>query len=151
MSETYSKTAESVKGNLGASEAYTESVKKITGFTSQLGENYAKSAEMLSKTVEALQVQTQQGNEYATQVQKTVQNLAALNDVYYLQLQATNQQYQVSDKLQGSLNTLLDNMTQSATQSEKYREELSNLTRNISALNNVYGNMLSAMNVNINK
>jgi len=151
LSDTYSKTAESVKGNLGASEAYTESVKKITGFTSQLGENYAKSAEMLSKTVEALQVQTQQGNEYATQVQKTVQNLAALNDVYYLQLQATNQQYQVSDKLQGSLNTLLDNMTQSATQSEKYREELSALTRNISALNNVYGNMLSAMNVNISK
>lgn len=151
LSDNYAKTAASVKGNLEASEAYTASVKNITTYTSQLGENYSKSADMLSKTVEALETQTQQGKAYADQVQKTVQNLSALNDVYYLQLQASNQQYQASEKLQGSMNTLLDNMTQSAAQSDKYREELSNLTRNISALNNVYGNMLSAMNVNINK
>ena len=31
----------------------------------------------------------------------------------------------------------------------RYKQELDNLTKKVSALNNVYGNMLAAMNVNL--
>ena len=41
----------------------------------------------------------------------------------------------------------MKNLTDSAGDTTKYREQVSKLNENLSALNNVYGNMLAAMNV----
>jgi len=39
------------------------------------------------------------------------------------------------------------NLSDSVEDTKKYRQEMATLSTNLSALNNVYGNMLSAMNV----
>ncbi len=148
ISDSYQKTAETAKENLDATKEYTESLKSISGYTNKLAEVYANSSESLTKTAESLQKSTQSGQQFSNQLQETVENLSALNAVYELQLQSSNEQYQHSSKLQETMSTLIENLNNSANDTQKYREEMDKLTNNITALNSVYGNMLSAMNVN---
>jgi len=148
LSETYKDTADSVKENLKTSQEYNESIKNITGYTNELAANYGKSSELLVKTVEALDKSTNQGASYSEQLQKTAQNLEALNAVYELQLQASDAQYQSTAKVQETFSKLVDNLNETAGSTEKYKEEMASLTKNIAALNSVYGNMLTAMNFN---
>jgi len=42
---------------------------------------------------------------------------------------------------------LLDNMRMSVEETNRYREEMANLNKNLNNLNTIYGNMLSAMTV----
>ena len=42
---------------------------------------------------------------------------------------------------------LMKDLSESAGDTKKYREQITKLNDNLSALNNVYGNMLAAMNV----
>jgi hypothetical protein len=58
-----------------------------------------------------------------------------LNAIFELQLNETDLDQMMSD-LQGSV-----------AHSKKYNEEISKLGQKLEALNTVYGNMLSAMNV----
>lgn len=148
LSETYKDTADSVKENLKTSQDYNESIKNITGYTNELAANYGKSSELLMKTVDALENSTSQGSKYTDQLQKTAQNLEALNAVYELQLQASDAQYQSTTKVQETFGKLVENLNETAGSTEKYKEEMAALTKNISALNSVYGNMLTAMNFN---
>jgi hypothetical protein len=50
-------------------------------------------------------------------------------------------------KLQTTLDNFLTKLNDSADKTLKYNQELENLSKKVAALNNVYGNMLSAMNV----
>ena len=45
----------------------------------------------------------------------------------------------------------MNNLGESNENTLKFKSEIATLTKNLSALNNVYGNMLAAMNVNMNK
>ena len=45
----------------------------------------------------------------------------------------------------------MSNLSESNENTLKFKNEINTLTKNLSALNNVYGNMLAAMNVNVNK
>ena len=42
---------------------------------------------------------------------------------------------------------IINNLKSSADETTIYKNELAKLNKNLSALNNVYGNMLSAMNI----
>jgi len=42
---------------------------------------------------------------------------------------------------------MMKDLTESADDTKKYRDQITRLNDNLSALNNVYGNMLAAMNV----
>jgi len=54
-----------------------------------------------------------------------------------------------SDSLYKGIQGLMKDLSDSAGDTKKYREQITKLNDNLSALNNVYGNMLSAMNVKI--
>jgi gliding motility-associated protein GldL len=71
--------------------------------------------------------------------------------VYELQLQASDDHYQAAGKLKNVTDSLSSNIQDTLSDTQKYKEEMEKLTRNISALNSVYGNMLTAMNFNINR
>jgi gliding motility-associated protein GldL len=151
LSDSYKHTAVSAKENLYASEEFSKSLKNATGFTNQMGEAYSKQAALLTNTVEAFEKTTISGRAYNEQLQKTSQNLSALNAAYELQLQAAGHQADSTERLNKSIGTLSDNIHDSASNIKKYQDEMEQLTINIRALNNVYGNMLSAMSFNVNK
>jgi gliding motility-associated protein GldL len=151
LSETYQQTSENAKEHLDISRQYNESIKNITGYTNELAANYSHSSALLVKTVEALETSSSQGEKYSEQMFKTAQNLEALNAVYEMQLRATDEQYQATSKIKDAVDSLVQNINESAKDTQVYKEEMTSLTRNIAALNSVYGNMLSAMNFNPGK
>jgi len=151
LSNTYNQAADILKSDLGASQEYVNSIKAATKSANDLTEQYSKSAESLTKSALALDFTAVDGKAYGEQIQKISQNLNALNSVYELQLKGTGEQLQATNKLQDTLNQFMGNLGESNENTLKFKNEIATLTKNLSALNNVYGNMLAAMNVNVNK
>ena len=80
-------------------------------------------------------------SEYNSQIQEGVKNMNALNSLYELQLQASNQQMEATTMF-------LQNLQSSVEDSKKFQEQVSQLAVNLEQMNKVYGNMLNAMNPN---
>ncbi|MCE2496471.1 MAG: gliding motility protein GldL [Flavobacteriales bacterium] len=96
--------------------------------------NFGEAASKLNQTIEAA-ASTQQYNE---EVAKAAKNMESLNALYEVQLQSSNRQSEASQALVESLAT-------TAEDSKRLQAEVASLAQNLGALNNVYGNMLSAM------
>ena len=54
-----------------------------------------------------------------------------------------------SSKMHESIQQFLANLNESVEKTAQFKTEVDTLAKNIAALNKVYGNMLSAMNVSI--
>lgn len=94
-----------------------------------------------------LSVATEHTKKYQEQVQAVSKNLAALNAVYELELQDSNNHLKALNKFYGNLTNAIDNLNESVEDTKKYRSQMANLANNLSTLNNIYGNMLSAMSM----
>ncbi|MDD4149374.1 MAG: gliding motility protein GldL [Bacteroidales bacterium] len=142
-------------------DVYGTSASKLNVQADQLASSYEKSANLVSTSGESLAtayskltlsmnkelaLSTDGGQTYNEQLGIMNKNLTALNAVYELQLQGTNSQLEASKTLYTGLDEILSNLKQSAEDTKRYREEISKLSHNLSAMNTVYGNMLSAMN-----
>ncbi len=122
---------------------YEKSASVVGDSGEQLASTYNKLIENMNKELE---MSTSGGKTYNEQLSIMNKNLTALNAVYELQLQGTNQQIEAAKAMYTGLDEILDNMKQSAEDTRKYREEISKLSHNLAAMNTIYGNMLSAMN-----
>tara|TARA_B100000989_G_scaffold225333_1_gene172599 strand:- start:126 stop:782 length:657 start_codon:yes stop_codon:yes gene_type:complete len=80
-------------------------------------------------------------NDYNQQIQEGVKNMNALNSLYELQLQASNQQMEAT-------NQFLNNLQSSVEDSKRFQEQVNSLAENLESLNKVYAKMLDAMNPN---
>lgn len=127
----------------------TANVAKATETTNQFAATYQQSAQTLSKSVEKLDFSGVDTKIYNDQLQKLANNLSALNAAYELQVRNSNTTTEDSNKLHTTLNQYLSNISESAQDINRYRQEMDNLTKKVTALNQVYGNMLAAMNVNV--
>jgi len=99
--------------------------------------SFGESAKQLNETVAA----ASGISEYNSQIQEGVKNMNALNSLYELQLQASNQQMEATT-------LFLQNLQSSVEDSKKFQQQVSSLADNLEQLNKVYGNMLIAMNPN---
>lgn len=148
LSNVYSEASESMKSELNTTGEFAQAVKQATLSANELAKHYTLSAEQLTRSADMLDLKQIDGEEYNVQLKKISGNLSALNTVYEMQLKNLNEQTEASNKLQGSVDQFLSNVDMTAENMNKYRQEVDALTRKISALNSVYGNMLAAMNVN---
>jgi hypothetical protein len=64
-----------------------------------------------------------------------------------LQLQSSNEHLRGTQSLYSDFGKITTNLQSSVQETEKYKEEISKLSQNLSELNSIYGNMLSAMSV----
>ena len=83
---------------------------------------------------------------YHEQVNNLAKNLSSLNAVYELELQDSSAHLKAMNRFYGSLSQTMENFTGSLDDSKRFQEEVSKLSRNLSSLNAIYGNMLVAMN-----
>jgi gliding motility-associated protein GldL len=74
-------------------------------------------------------------------------NISALNAVYELQLQGSDQYLKKATEAHKGLESMMGNLQNSVKETEKFKDELSKLGNKLESLNAVYGNMLSAMNI----
>ena len=65
-----------------------------------------------------------------------------------MQLKGASAHLKASEEMYTGINELMSNLHSSLEDTRKYKETMSELTTNLASLNTVYGNMLSAMNVN---
>ena len=73
-------------------------------------------------------------------------NLSALNAVYELELQDSSAHLKSMNKFYQNLSLTMNNFNESMEDSKQFKEEVGKLAKNLSSLNAIYGNMLTAMN-----
>jgi gliding motility-associated protein GldL len=83
--------------------------------------------------------------QFHEQVQVLTKNLGSLNAIYELELQDTNNHLKAMNNFYGNLVTASNSMQGSVEDAKKAQEQIAKLASNLSSLNTVYGNMLSAM------
>jgi gliding motility-associated protein GldL len=79
------------------------------------------------------------------QIQVLTKNLSSLNTIYELELQESNNHLKALNQFYGKLAETSSIMNNSAEDAKKVQAEIGSLANNLGRLNNVYGNMLSAM------
>jgi gliding motility-associated protein GldL len=124
-----------------ATEAYVGNVKRATESVGNLNDAYVRaSASLGSLIVDG------EGVDINSEMKKMAENITQLNTHYAQQLEGTKQFLAVSDNLYTGMGDLMGTLNESVDDAKKYKQEVAQLAQNISSLNTVYGNMLSAMN-----
>jgi len=85
--------------------------------------------------------------EYAGQIERMTKNLASLNSVYELEISESNNHLKSINEFVNGLNKTVSTLNDSTNQAETFKIEMDKLSKNLTSLNGVYGNMLSAMTV----
>ncbi len=133
---------------------YGEQLNKISANLSSLNSSYEmqlKNSELQNNSTvkfqETIEMFVTSLNSSLENNSKYKENINALNSVFESQLKGTSEQVESTAKLKDTLDGFLDRLNDSANMTLKYNEQLDDLAKKVSALNGVYGNMLSAMNV----
>ncbi len=142
LGESANKIAD-ISNATAATNEYVDSVKKASSNVSHLSDTYSKAAESISSLAQA----NDAGVSIGESMNMVSKNLSALNATYELQLQSSRTNLEATTKFYDGLGELMRNLNDSIDDTKKYRQEMASLSNNLTALNTVYGNMLSAMNV----
>lgn len=136
--------ADSVE-KLGVSyDKSASAINSTSDIVSKSGENYKTLLESLNKNFQSIGTNS---SAQAEQQELLTQNLSALNAVYELQLKSSNDNLQATESVASGITNIVSDLKSTAQDVAKYKEEVAKLSTNLSALNNVYGNILTAMNV----
>jgi gliding motility-associated protein GldL len=93
-----------------------------------------------------------QGNNiYHKQVEALNKNMSALNTVYELQAQETGKYHKNSTVMGQHLEKLVVELNRSVEENKTFSREITQLNKNIVALNSIYGSMLSAVELTTGK
>jgi len=140
LSTNASKLSEISDASVATNE-YTESLKTASSKVSSLADDYAKASESLAVLNEA----ANNGASTGEQMQKLASTLEALNESYASQLQGSQQQAETMQTMYAGITALMTNLSESVEDTKRYKENIAELSTNLTALNNIYGNMLTAM------
>lgn len=122
-----------------ATGEYTQSLRGASEKVTQLSSNYAQASEALTGLTES----QSEGANAGVHLRKMTANLEQLNGMYEMQLK----ELQTSSELYSGISELMKNLAESVDDTRRYKENISELATNLSSLNTVYGNMLSAMSI----
>lgn len=124
-----------------ATSEYATNIKSASTKIAEMNSSYDKTLTAMSSMANA--ANAAQG--YHKQVQDITKNLAALNAVYEMELSDANSHLKAMNKFYSNLSVAMENMSDASGDAENLKKQVNSLATNLSSLNNVYGNMLSAM------
>jgi gliding motility-associated protein GldL len=142
LGENTSKLADITDASV-ATDEYVNNIKSASKSVESLSESYTKASESLT----GITLSSEDGANYGEQLHKVSKNLSELNSIYELQLSSAAQHNQATTKLYEGLEAMMSNLNASVVDTQRYKEEISQLSSNLSSLNTIYGNMLNAMNL----
>jgi len=140
LSETAGKMSDISNATVATNE-YVDSVKTASKNVSHLADSYSKAADSLSSLANS----NDAGNSIGQSLTSVSKNLSALNATYELELQGSKEHLDATSKFYDGLQDLMKNLHDSVDDTKLYRQEMSKLSSNLTSLNQIYGNMLSAM------
>lgn len=120
-----------------ASTEYANTLRTASGKVSVLADTY----EAASETLVGISSHAEEGKAAGASLQKMSENLSALNNMYELQLT----ELEKSRVMFGDMTALVKNLADSVEDTKAYKENISELSKNLKSLNSVYANMLNAM------
>jgi gliding motility-associated protein GldL len=125
-----------------ATTELTAKVKTASGSFDSLNQAFEKATLSLKDMGES-NVDTKA---YHDQVNSLAKNISALNAVYELELQDSSAHLKTMNNFYQNLSSTMQNFNDSMEDSKQFKDEVAKLAKNLSSLNAIYGNMLSAMN-----
>ena len=126
-----------------ATDSYVDSLQAASDKVSSLSEAY----ERASVSISGMTSTQAEGESFGEQMQKVSKNLSALNNVYELQLKGSSAHLEATEKFQGQVTDMMKNLSESVEDTRLYKENMAMLSKNLTDLNAVYGNMLKAMTI----
>ena len=127
-------------------EQFSEKAMNVANSMESMGaayENASSAVGSLGNTASEISVT------YRDQMNALTNNVNALNEMYELELETGNSTLKAVGDFRQNINDVMTNLEQSAEDTKQYREQVAQLAKNLTALNNVYGNMLSAMSASV--
>lgn len=143
LSESTNKIGDMTEAH-NATNTYIDALKGASTNVSHLSDSYSKAASSIMGITEA----QSSGQTLGEEMLKVSTNLSSLNNVYEMQLKGASEHLESTSKLYSGINQLMTNLNDSVDDTRKYKETMGELSKNLSALNTIYGNMLNAMNGN---
>jgi len=126
---------------VSATNDYAAKTKETTGALAAMKDAYTKSA----ATMQSFNDASESTKQFHGQVQVLTKNLSSLNAIYELELQDTNNHLKAMNNFYSNLSQASEAMQGSVGDAKKTQEQIALLAKNLGNLNQVYGNMLSAM------
>lgn len=140
MSTHFAKAGEVVESTI------SNSSKDLSAKISQSADILAASFEKVSKQVLAdLEVVKAGNGNQQKNLEVLNKSLATLNSIYELQIQETDKHLKNSNGLYQGVEGMIKDLRLSVEETQKFRQSMHALNSNISSLNDVYGNMLTAI------
>ncbi len=161
LAENYTKSAEVLSKSADALDFtnlkendYGDQLNKISQNLSSLNATYEMQLQNSKVQTESSGKLNETINQFVSSMGSSIdntakyqENLVALNAIFENQMKGTSDQVATTAKLKETLDGFLEKLNESADKTVTYNNELDNLAKKVAALNTVYGNMLSAMNV----
>lgn len=144
-------SANSMNNMANVTAATDKFVSNMDGVASQAGrllESMQGAPEAISTLSSIYQETAQSLNgevSYVEEMKKMSASLSSINAMYEMQINNASTQMNLNKEFEEKMGTMLANFTNSADGIMKYKEQVDALTRKVAELNNVYGNMLAAM------
>ncbi len=116
----------------------------------ELIDSLGKGLRNLSETASSLVTVTDAAKvseSYASTLKTSAEKLASLNSVYEMQLKNATSHMETTTKVQTNMEQFVSQLQESYEHTVKYKEQVDSITKKVTQLNNVYGNMLSAMSI----
>lgn len=110
-------------------------------------EKLAEATQSINSIVSVVDINTK----YALEMAKVIEQLTTLYGTYQSQIESTNKQIADVKQMQENMGEIMSNFSASLDDSRQYRSDISELSQKVSALNNMYGKMLSALSTVNNK
>jgi gliding motility-associated protein GldL len=124
-----------------ATAEYAKNVKVASQSLQEMNKSYSHMATSMSDMAKS----TNDIKAYSSQLQAVTASLASLNGVYQGELREVQNYSKELSKFYGTLSKAMENMTEAAKDAQQFRSEMAKLNGNLTALNNVYGGMITAM------
>ncbi|MBL4754409.1 MAG: gliding motility protein GldL [Flavobacteriales bacterium] len=154
MNTSYSKAVTALDEIASSSESakgYNGEMEKLTHNLSTLNSMYETdlqdSSRKLLQSIEDLSGTSNASKSMIDQMNQLTGSLGQLNSSYANEAEESNQRVTAVKEFYTGLTDVMQNLNSSAEGAKRSREEVSKLGDNLAALNNVYGNMLAAMNI----
>ena len=126
---------------VAATNNYTQKSQEAAKALGAIGEAYTKAAASASSFTNA----SDGAKMFHEQVQVLTKNLSSLNTIYELELQESNSHLKSLNQFYGKLAEASKAMLNTADDANKAKEQITLLAGNLNKLNQIYGNMIGAM------
>ncbi|MBX2940337.1 MAG: gliding motility protein GldL [Ferruginibacter sp.] len=147
LGEGFNKLGTSVAGISDVSDVvkstsdFSNKTKEATQAIGTMASAFSSSAATMSSFNSA----SESAKGFHEQVQVLTKNLGSLNTIYELELKESNNHLKALNAFYGKMAEASQAMMSSVDDAQKAKEQIGALANNLSKLNSVYGNMLTAM------